>query len=269
MAKRKTPKSEDFGNFFDNLAVLAEEKGIDTSILAEKIKFAIEKSLKSNLHLDDTENSVVVNIDFEHRIFDVSILKEVIEVVDTLYEPEIEIVLEEARKIDPTLEVGDKVRCPIDTHTFKRIAAKNAKDLIKQGFSNAERQRMSELWGEYENEAVSAVVSKIEPSGHVTVEIAHNEVILPRSEQIPGEILEVGQVVKVYISGVSKEYKEGDKNQYLKVSRTDKWLIKRLFELECPEIYDGTVELKAVSRAPGSRSKIAVISNDPNVDAVG
>lgn len=269
MAKRKTPKSEDFGNFFDNLAVLAEEKGIDTSILAEKIKFAIEKSLKSNLHLDDTENSVVVNIDFEHRIFDVSILKEVIEVVDTLYEPEIEIVLEEARKIDPTLEVGDKVRCPIDTHTFKRIAAKNAKDLIKQGFSNAERQRMSELWGEYENEAVSAVVSKIEPSGHVTVEIAHNEVILPRSEQIPGEILEVGQVVKVYISGVSKEYKEGDKNQYLKVSRTDKWLIKRLFELECPEIYDGTVEVKAVSRAPGSRSKIAVISNDPNVDAVG
>ena len=189
--------------------------------------------------------------------------------VDTLYEPEIEIVLEEARKIDPTLEVGDKVRCPIDTHTFKRIAAKNAKDLIKQGFSNAERQRMSELWGEYENEAVSAVVSKIEPSGHVTVEIAHNEVILPRSEQIPGEILEVGQVVKVYISGVSKEYKEGDKNQYLKVSRTDKWLIKRLFELECPEIYDGTVEVKAVSRAPGSRSKIAVISNDPNVDAVG
>ncbi len=93
--------------------------------------------------------------------------------------------------------------------------------------------------------------------------------MLPRSEQIPGETLEVGQVIKVYISGVSKEYKEGDKNQYLKVSRIDKWLIKRLFELECPEIYDGTVEIKAVSRAPGSRSKIAVISNDPNVDAVG
>lgn len=269
MAKRKTPKSEDFGNFFDNLAALAEEKGIDTGILAEKIKFAIEKSLKSNLHLDDTEDSVIVNIDFENRVFDVSILKEVIEVADTLYEPEIEIVLEEARKIDPTLEVGDRVRCPIDTHMFKRIAAKNAKDLIKQGFSNAERQRLSELWGEYENEAVSAVVSRIEPAGHATLEINHNEVLLPRSEQIPGEVLEVGQIVKVYISGVSKEYKEGDKNQYLKVSRTDKWLIKRLFEIECPEIYDGTVEIKAVSRAPGNRSKIAVISNDPNVDAVG
>jgi N utilization substance protein A len=269
MAKRKQPKGEDFGNIFDNLAALAEEKGIDKNILADKIKYAIEKSLKSNLHLDDTENSVQIDIDLEKRIFDVSILKEVIEVEDTLYEPEIEIVLEEARKIDPTLQVGDKVRCPIDTHMFKRIAAKNAKDLIKQGFSNAERQKLSEMWGEYENEAVSALVSKVEPAGHATLEINHNEVLLPKSEQIPGETLEVGQYVKVYISGVSKEYKEGDKNQYLKVSRTDKWLIKRLFENECPEIYDGTVEIKAVSRAPGSRSKIAVISNDPNVDAVG
>lgn len=271
MARRKTTKGEDYGDFYDNLAALANEKGIDEEILADKIKYAIEKSLKSNLHFDDEEEDYVqVNIDIKNHIFDVSILKEVIEVVDTLYEPEKEIVLEEARKIDPSLEVGDRVRCPIDTKTFKRIAAKNAKDLIRQGFSNAERQHLSEIWGQYENEAVSAVVTKIEPvTNHVTLEINHNEVLLMKDDQIPGETFEVGQVVKVYISGVSKEYKEGDKNQYLKVSRTDKWLIKRLFELECPEIYDGTVEIKAVSRAPGSRSKIAVISNDPNVDAVG
>ena len=270
MAKRKVQKGEDYGTIFENLAVLAEEKGIDKNVLAEKIKYAIERSLRTHFDLDDTEDNVHVNIDFEHNIFDVSIMKEVIEVVDTLYEPEIEITLEEARKIDPTLQVGDRVRCPIDPHTFKRIAAKNAKDLIKQGFSNAERQHLSEIWGQYENEAVSALVSKVEPkSGYVILEINHNEVPLPKSEQIPGEVLEVGQVIKVYISGVSKDYKEGDKNQYLKVSRTDKWLIKRLFEIECPEIYDGTVEIKAVSRAPGSRSKIAVISNDPNVDAVG
>ena len=271
MARRKTVKGEDYGDIYENLALLAEEKGISSEILAEKIKYAIEKSLKSNLHFDDDEEDFVrVDIDIEKKIFDVSIMKEVIEVVDTLYEPEKEIVLEEARKIDPTLEVGDRVRCPIDTKLFKRIAAKNAKDLIKQGFSNAERQHLSEIWGEYENEAVSATVETIEPKTlHATLKIGGNEVMLPRSEQIPGETLEVGQVVRVYISGVSKEYKEGDKNQYLKVSRTDKWLIKRLFELECPEIYDGTVEIKAVSRAPGSRSKIAVISNDPNVDAVG
>ncbi len=270
MARRKIAKGEDYGDFYENLEALAEEKGIDSEILAEKIKYAIERSLRSNLHFDDDEDFVKVEIDPKNKVFDVSILKEVIEVEDTLYEPEKEIVLEEARKIDPTLEVGDHVRCPIDTKMFKRIAAKNAKDLIRQGFSNAERQHLSEIWGQYENEAVSAVVTKIEPqTRHVTLEINHNEVLLLKDDQIPGETFEVGQVVKVFISGVSKEYKEGEKNQYLKVSRTDKWLIKRLFELECPEIYDGTVEIKAVSRAPGSRSKIAVMSSDPNVDAVG
>lgn len=271
MAKRKTTKGEDYGDFYENLAALAEEKGIDSEILAEKIKYAIEKSLKSNLHFDDEEeNFVQVDIDIKNKRFDVCILKEVIEVVDTLYEPEKEIVLAEAIKINPTAQVGDRVRCPIDTKMFKRIAAKNAKDLIRQGFSNAERQHMSEIWGQYENQAVSAVVTKIEPqTNHVTLEINKNEVMLPKDDQIPGETFEVGQVVKVYISGVSKEYKEGDKNQYLKVSRTDKWLVKRLFELECPDIADGTVEVKSVSRAPGSRSKVAVWSNDPNVDAVG
>ena len=270
MAKRKTTKGEDYGDIFENLAALAEEKGIDIEILGEKIKSAIERSLKTNLHFDDDEDYVDVKVDVKNRRFDVAILKEVIEVVDTLYEPEKEIVLEEARKIDPKLEVGDHVRCPIDTKTFKRIAAKNAKDLIRQGFSTAERQRLSEIWGQYQDEAVSATVTKIEPkTGFATLEINHNEVMLPRTEQIPGETLEVGQVIKVYISSVSKEFKEGEKNQTLKISRNDKWLIKRLFELECPEIYDGTVEIKAVSRAPGSRSKIAVWSNDPNVDALG
>lgn len=270
MAKRKTAKGEDYGNIFDNLEMLAEEKGIDIEILADKIRSAIERSLKTNLKYDDGEDFVDVKVDVKNRTFDVAILKEVIEVVDTLYEPDKEIVLEEARKIDPSLDVGDYVRCPIDTKMFKRIAAKNAKDLIRQGFSTAERQRLSEIWGQYQDEAVSAVVTKVEPkTGFATLEIDHNEVMLPRNEQIPGETLEVGQVVKVYISGVSKEFKEGEKNQTLKVSRNDKWLIKRLFELECPEIFDGTVEIKAVSRAPGSRSKIAVLSNDPNVDALG
>lgn len=270
MAKRKT-KGEDYGSIYENLAALAEEKGIDSEILAEKIKYAIEKSLKTNIHLEPEEEEYLqVDINLKEQRFEVSFLKEVIEVVDTLYEPDKEIVLEEAIKLVPTAQVGDRIRVPLDTKMFKRIAAKNAKDLIRQGFSNAERQHLSEIWGEYENQAVSATVTKIEPhTNHVTLEIGNNEVMLMKDDQIPGETFDVGQVVKVYISGVSKEYKEGDKNQYLKVSRTDKWLIKRLFELECPEIADGTVEIKSVSRAPGSRSKVAVWSNDPNVDAVG
>ncbi|MDE6732753.1 MAG: transcription termination factor NusA [Oscillospiraceae bacterium] len=287
MAKRKTVKSEDYGDFFENLEVLAKDKGIDIAILTEKIKYAIEKSLMSNLHFDaeiefekrkaepdeeklNPEHYVCVDFDMEKRNFSVYVLKEVIEEIDNLYEPDKEIVLEEARKIDPKLEVGDHVRIPIDTKMFKRIAAKNAKDLIRQGFSTAERQRLSEIWGQYQDEAVSAVVTRVDPkTGFATLEIDHNEVNLPRNEQIPGETLEVGQVIKVYISGVSKEFKEGEKNQTLKISRNDKWLIKRLFELECPEIQDGTVEIMAVSRAPGSRSKIAVWSKDENVDPLG
>lgn len=272
MAKKKVaPKENEIGEFFNALADLAVEKGIDQDVFVAKIESAIEKSLKTNLHIEDKESDAVqVKIDLEKQIFDVSVLKEIIEVVDTLYDPETEIVLEEARKIDPTLQVGDMVRCPIDTHEFKRIAAKNAKDLIKQGFRDVERQQLSEMWGMYENEAVSALVTRVEPkTGHATIEINKNETLLMRNDQIPGELLVEGQVVKVYITGVSREYKEGAKKQSLRITRTDKGLIKRLFELECPEIYDGTVEIKSISRAPGSRSKIAVISNDPNVDAVG
>ncbi len=271
MAKKKVQPKDDMMDFFTALTEYAQEKGIDRDVFVSKIKSAIEKSLKTNMHLEDKDSEVVfVNIDFDRHIFNVSVLKEVIEVVDTLYEPEIEIVLEDARKIDPNAQVGDHIRVPVDTHEFKRIAAKNAKDLIKQGFRDVERQQLSEMWGEYENEAVSAIVTKIEPkTGHATIEVNHNEVLLMRQDQIPGEVLHVGDVIKVYITGVSKEYKEGAKRQSLRITRTDKGLIKRLFELECPEIYDGTVEIKSTSRAPGSRSKIAVISNDPNVDAVG
>ena len=272
MAKKKVaPKENEIGEFFNALTDLAVEKGIDQDVFVEKIKSAIEKSLKTSMHIEDKESDAVhVSIDLENQIFDVSVLKEVIEVVDTLYEPEIEIVLEEARRLVPTAQVGDMVRCPIDTHEFKRIAAKNAKDLIKQGFRDAERQQIAEMWGMYENEAVSATVTRVEPkTGHATIEINHNETLLMRNDQIPGETLVEGQVIKVYITGVSREYKEGAKKQSLRITRTDKGLIKRLFELECPEIYDGTVEIKAISRAPGSRSKIAVISKDPNVDAVG
>ena len=268
MAKKKVQPKDDMMDFFTALTEYAQEKGIDRDVFVSKIKSAIEKSLKTNMHLEDKDSEVVfVNIDFDRHIFNVSVLKEVIEVVDTLYEPEIEIVLEDARKIDPNAQVGDHIRVPVDTHEFKRIAAK---DLIKQGFRDVERQQLSEMWGEYENEAVSAIVTKIEPkTGHATIEVNHNEVLLMRQDQIPGEVLHVGDVIKVYITGVSKEYKEGAKRQSLRITRTDKGLIKRLFELECPEIYDGTVEIKSTSRAPGSRSKIAVISNDPNVDAVG
>ncbi len=215
-------------------------------------------------------DSVIIDIDLEKQKFDVSILKEIIEEVDDLYEPYKEITLEEARKIDASLQVGDKVRVSLDTHQFKRVVAKKVKELIRQGLSTIEQKQISETWGMYENEAVAARVVRVEPATHnAEIEINGKIVNLMKSEQIPGEVLVEDQIIQVYVTGVVKEYKEGIKKQNLKITRRDKGLIKRLFEKACPEIYDGTVEIKAISRQPGARSKIAVISNDPNVDAVG
>ncbi len=215
-------------------------------------------------------DSVIIDIDLEKQIFNVSILKEIIEEVDELYEPYKEIPLEEARKIDASLDVGDKVRVPLDTHQFKRVVAKKVKELIRQGLSTIEQKQISETWGMYENEAVAARVVRVEPGTHnAEIEINGKIVNLMKSEQIPGEVLVEDQIVQVYVTGVVKEYKEGIKKQNLKITRRDKGLIKRLFEKACPEIYDGTVEIKSISRLAGARSKIAVMSNDPNVDAVG
>ena len=248
---------------FAALRQLEKERGIPVDYMVERITQALVAAYKKD-KVGYTDNVYVELTEQKMQMYAQK------EVVDEVISPATEITLDAARKIDPNAQVGDHIRVPVDTHEFKRIAAKNAKDLIKQGFRDVERQQLSEMWGEYENEAVSAIVTKIEPkTGHATIEVNHNEVLLMRQDQIPGEVLHVGDVIKVYITGVSKEYKEGAKRQSLRITRTDKGLIKRLFELECPEIYDGTVEIKSTSRAPGSRSKIAVISNDPNVDAVG
>lgn len=269
MAKRKTaPKNNETALLFEALVELAQSKGIPEDVFISKIAVAIKKSIVKAIDFGDrADDSVIVTIDTKNKVFEVCILKEVVD--DEYYTPDIEISLADARSIDPSLNVGDFARVPIDTHDFKRYAAKEAKDLIKQGFCDVERQHLSEVWGVYENDAVPALVTSVDPAGNAILDINGRTAELQRSDQLPDETLAEGQVIKVYITGVSKVYKEGDKRQFLRITRTDKGLIKRLFELECPEIADGTVEIKSVSRAPGSRSKIAVMSHDPNVDPVG
>ena len=269
MAKKKTaPKDNETAKLFEALIELAQSKGIPEDVFIAKIAVAIKKSVIKTIDFGDrADESVIVTIDTANRIFEVCILKEVVD--DQYYTPDIEISLADARNIDPTLNVGDFARVPIDTRDFKRYAAKEAKDLIKQGFCEVERQHLSEVWGVYENDAVPALVTSVDPAGNAVLDINGRTAELQRNDQIPDETLTEGQVIKVYITGVSRVYKEGDKRQFLRITRTDKGLIKRLFELECPEIADGTVEIKSVSRAPGSRSKIAVMSHDPNVDPVG
>ena len=195
--------------------------------------------------------------------FDVAIMKTVVEEVE---DPANEISLADAREVSKRLNIGDMCPLKLDTKHFGRIAAQTAKQVIKQGIKEVEREQLVEQWGGLQNEAVSAEVKKVETDSlNALVSVNGTEVMLFRGDQIPGETLREGDVVKVFVSGVSS----ADRRPTLRVSRTHRDLIKRLFELEVPEIGDGTVEIKSVSREAGSRSKIAVMSNNENVDALG
>jgi len=245
---------------FDALSLLAKEKGIETDLLLEKIRAALVIAIKRDYPRSE-------NIDFDIDIakgkFDVTISKEIVEDVE---DEANQITLEEAKKYSKRSKLGGQCVIKLNTRHFGRIAAQTAKQVIRQGIKEVERAQLVEQWGSLQNEAISANVVKVETvSGNVTLEINGSEVMLFKSDQIPDEEINQGDIIKVYVSGVSAN----DRRPTLKISRTHKELVKRLFELEVPEIFDGVVEVRAVSREPGARSKMAVISNDPNVDAVG
>ena len=246
---------------FEALTLLAKEKGMEPSVLIEKIQTALLNAIKKDFQ--GCEN-VKFDIDLEKNKFDVTIRKEVVEVVE---DPANQIAIEEAAKhTRRKLKYGDVVSIKVDTKHFARITAQSAKQIIKQGIKEVEREQLVEQWGGLQDEAVTVTVIRTDPkTGNVTVDLNGNEVPLFKKEQIPGEVLNVGDMVKVYVFGVAKT----DHKPALKISRIRKELVKRLFESEVPEIFDGTVEIKAISREAGMRSKVAVISNNPDVDALG
>ena len=254
MAKSNTTE------LFEALTLLAREKGISAELLIEKIQTALVIAIKKDY--PRSENTKF-DIDIAKGKFDVSILKDVVEVVEDNAN---QITLEDARNINKRYNIGDVCTIKLDTKHFGRIAAQTAKQVIKQGIKEVERNQLVEQWGDLQNEAIAAEVKKVEPaSGNAVVSVNGNEVTLFKDDQIPGETLSRGDIVKVFVSGVSAN----DRRPTLRISRTHRDLIKRLFELEVPEIYDGTVEIRSISREAGSRSKIAVISNNENVDALG
>ena len=254
MAKSNTAE------FMEALALLAKEKGISPEVLIEKIETALTIAIKKDY--PKSEN-IKYDIDVTKNKFDVAILKTVVEEVE---DPANEITLADAREVSKRLNIGDMCPIKLDTKHFGRIAAQTAKQVIKQGIKEVEREQLVEQWGGLQNETVAAEVKKVETDSlNALVSVNGTEVMLFRGDQIPGEELHEGDVVKVFVSGVSS----ADRRPTLRVSRTHRDLIKRLFELEVPEISDGIVEIKSVSREAGSRSKIAVISNNENVDALG
>ena len=253
MIKGNKPSTE---KIMEVLPLLAKEKGIKEEVLIEKIETALKTAIKRDY--PNSEN-IRFDVDLNKGKFEVVLQKLIVEEVQ---DPANEITLEEAKKISSRLKLGDMCPIKIDTKKFGRIAAQNA----KQGIKEVEREQLVERWGDLQNTALSAEVKKVETDSlNALVNVNGNEVMLYRGDQIPGEVLREGDIVKVYVSGVSS----ADRRPTLRVSRTHRELIRKLFELEVPEIGDGTVEIKAISREAGSRSKIAVISNDENVDALG
>ena len=246
--------------FFEALKLLEKEKGITGDYLLEKIRAAIIIAVKRDF---GGKENIAVIMDPATNEFSVSLFKRIVEEVE---DPDEEMLPEEAAKYTKKPLVGETVEIKLETKQFDRIAAQTAKHVIRQGIREAERGQQMQEFQRRNQELVTALVTRVDPkTGAATLEIGKAETVLPKSEQIGDEVLREGDHVKVYVVDV----REGEKGPRALVSRTHPGLVKRLFEMEVPEIFNGVVEIKAVSREAGSRTKLAVLAHDENVDAVG
>ena len=246
--------------FFNALDALEQERGISKAHMIAKIEAALTRAYqKEKAGLDN----VKVVIDETKKEIKVYQIKRVVELVENF---ETEISLEDAKKIRARYMLDDLVDIELKTKNFGRIGALAAKSVIVQGIREAEREMTIKEYTSKREEVVTATVIKVDPvNGNVVVDTGTSQTVLLKSEQIPGEKFEPGDRIKVFIMEVKNE----TKGPIVTLSRTHFGLVKRLFELEIPEIQDATVVIKGISREAGSRTKIAVKSRDENVDPVG
>ena len=264
--KQKEPVGFNPAEIFAALALLEKERGIPQSFMMEKIVQALTTAYKRD-HAD-VEN-VIVDVDEAHQDLKMFVQKNVVEEEDYV-DPANEMTVEEAKKLSAKYQAGDIVNIPVDTVEFGRIAAGNGKQVIIQGLREAERGMVYDEFNSKQHEILTGVVTRIDPrTGGVSLRIGtgaeSTEALLMAGEQVPGEVLTEGMHVKVYVV----EVRRSTRGPQVLISRTHPGLVKRLFELEVPEIYDGTVEVKSIAREAGSRTKMAVWSNDENVDPIG
>lgn len=246
---------------FEALKGIEIASGVPADLLIEKIKGGILKAVRRDY--PDTEN-VRVDIVPDTETFEIALLKTVVE--GEPEDPANEISLDEARTHQSDIAVGQTCEIVLNPATFGRVAASSAKQSIRSDIKQFERDKLIEQYQDKEHELVSAKVQKVEPAtGNAIITIDKDEIYFPRSEQLPGDRLRAGDIIKVYVIGVVNP----DRKPTVKVSRSHRDFVKRLFELEVPEIYDGIVEIKSISREAGSRCKVAVSSKNPDVDPVG
>ena len=264
--KQKEPVGMNPAEIFAALALLEKERGIPQTFMMEKIIQAITTAYKRD-H-DGVEN-VIVDVDEEHQTLKMFVQKNVVDEEDYV-DPANEMTLAEAKALSAKYEIGDIVNIPVDNTEFGRIAAGNGKQVIIQGLREAERGMVYDEFNSKQHEILTGVVTRIDPrNGNVSLRIGtgteSTEALLMSGEQVPGEEMAEGMHVKVYVVDVRRS----TRGPQILISRTHPGLVKRLFELEVPEIYDGTVEVKSIAREAGSRTKMAVWSNDENVDPIG
>ncbi|MBE6835342.1 MAG: transcription termination/antitermination protein NusA [Ruminococcaceae bacterium] len=247
--------------FFEAVNMMEKERGIPAEFLFDRIKTAIVTQVKKLNECEEENVGCEINPDkYLMRIY----LKK--EVVETVERPTIELTVEQAQEIKKNAKVGDIIEVDLDPKEFGRITAQSTKHAIRSGLRDAEKGIMLKEFQSKQQEIVNAKVVRVDPvTGNATVEIGKSEAILPKNEQVEGEILHEGDTVKVYII----EARVTDKGPKAMISRRHPNLIRRLFEEEVPEIFDGTVTIEAVSREAGARTKMAVFSKDEDIDPVG
>ncbi len=246
--------------FFEAVALMEKEKGIQADYLYDKISEAIIKAVRKDYNNKDV---VACEINAEKQTMRVYLH---LNIVDEITDWDTDILLIDAQEYKEDAKVGEVLEIDLDTMKFGRIAAQTAKHVIRQGIKDAERGQVIRDFQSKMQDLVTAKVSRIDPiNGNVTLEIGKGSAVLPKAEQVPGETFIEGELTKVYISSV----KETEKGPRIMISRTHSGLVKRLFEQEVPEIYDGIVSIHSVSREAGIRTKMAVSSTDENVDPIG
>jgi len=245
--------------FMEALNLLIEEKGIEKDVFLEMLKESIAKAYKKNYLNPDANVRVEINEKTgKFRLFEIRT------VVDDLDDEDIELSLEEAQAINPFYKVGDVVETEADVEHIGRLAAIQTKQLFRQKIRETEKETLYNEFADKKDDIITGIVDRVEDKFAI-VNIGKTGAFLAINQQIPGEKIKEGQHLKVYVSDVDR----GTKGTHIVVSRTEPNFVKRLFELEVPEVYDGTVEIKAVSREPGERSKVAVYTSNESIDPIG
>ncbi len=262
----EAPKAEIGAEIFASLRELEKMKGIPVEYMVERLKQALTNAYRKDRedHRDISADNVVV--DLSEAGLSMHLVKTVVEEVE---DTALEIHVDAARNIQPNVQVGDTVSIPVDIQKFGRIAAQTAKQVVIQGIREAERGMVYESYSSKSQELLTGTVLRVDPTGDLFVRIGQgaeqSDAVLRVSEQIPGEQYAPGDLIRVYVLEVHR----ANRGPLVHVSRTHPNVVRRLFELETPEIADGDVEIRNIAREAGSRSKIAVRAATEGVDPVG